>query len=279
MFKKNLVKKINRMLTILLAVLLVPLFITIFYQRMQLEELLGTINRSQENEEDADRLICIVAKEIGADAPFECIKAQCVIARTNLFSAEETGTVFLEQMTIEELHELWDECFPENYAKFEEAVRSTEGETLQYKNHYIYAAFHAVSAGTTRNMKELYPDSEMPYLVSVPCYEDVGSKDYLSVLYLEKEIKILEKDSAGYVIKAEMDGQSYSGEEIREILSLKSANFTVTPKGKKVRIVTKGHGHGFGLSQHTAFKMAEEGADYKTILSYFFPGAELKAEE
>ena len=80
------------MLTILLLLLLIPLFLTIFCQKMQLEELLGNVNRTAEKEEDADMLFCIVAKEISADAPEECIKAQCVIARTNLKAAEEMGT-------------------------------------------------------------------------------------------------------------------------------------------------------------------------------------------
>ena len=91
MHRKNLAKRINTMLTILLLLLLIPLFLTIFCQKMQLEKLLGNVNRTAEKEEDADMLFCIVAKEISADAPEECIKAQCVIARTNLKAAEETG--------------------------------------------------------------------------------------------------------------------------------------------------------------------------------------------
>jgi stage II sporulation protein D len=47
----------------------------------------------------------------------------------------------------------------------------------------------------------------------------------------------------------------------------------------KIRIVTKGHGHGFGLSQYTAQKMAEKGEDYRNILQYFFPGTELENVE
>ena len=82
------------MLTILLLLLLIPLFLTIFCQKMQLEELLGNVNRTAEKEEDADMLFCIVAKEISADAPEECIKAQCVIARTNLKAQRRWGQNF-----------------------------------------------------------------------------------------------------------------------------------------------------------------------------------------
>lgn len=268
------------MLTILLLLLLIPLFLTIFCQKMQLEELLGNVNRTAEKEEDADMLFCIVAKEISADAPEECIKAQCVIARTNLKAAEEMGTERPGSMTMGELQELWGDYFSEAEGKIREAIQETDGETLQYRNHYIYAAYHAVSAGNTRNMEELYPDSDMPYLSGVACYEDAQSPDYLSVLYLDQEITIEEKDSAGYVTKAQMNGKSYTGEELRGELGLKSANFNVTElEPGKIRIVTKGHGHGFGLSQYTAQKMAEKGEDYRKILQYFFPGTELENVE
>ena len=268
------------MLTILLLLLLIPLFLTIFCQKMQLEELLGNVNRTAETEEDADMLFCIVAKEISADAPEECIKAQCVIARTNLKAAEEMGTELPGSMTMGELQELWGDYFSEAEGKIREAIQETDGETLQYRNHYIYAAYHAVSAGNTRNMEELYPDSDMPYLSGVACYEDAQAPDYLSVLYLDQEITIEEKDSAGYVTKVQMNGKSYTGEELRGELGLKSANFNVTElEPGKIRIVTKGHGHGFGLSQYTAQKMAEKGEDYRKILQYFFPGTELENVE
>ena len=280
MHRKNLAKRINTMLTILLLLLLIPLFLTIFCQKMQLEELLGNVNRTAETEEDADMLFCIVAKEISADAPEECIKAQCVIARTNLKAAEEMGTELPGSMTMGELQELWGDYFSEAEGKIKEAIQETDGETLQYRNHYIYAAYHAVSAGNTRNMEELYPDSDMPYLSGVACYEDAQAPDYLSVLYLDREITIEEKDSAGYVTKAQMNGKSYTGEELRGELGLKSANFNVTElEPGKIRIVTKGHGHGFGLSQYTAQKMAEKGEDYRNILQYFFPGTELENVE
>lgn len=280
MHRKNLAKRINTMLTILLLLLLIPLFLTIFCQNMQLEELLGNVNRTAETEEDADMLFCIVAKEISADAPEECIKAQCVIARTNLKAAEEMGTELPGRMTMGELQELWGDYFSEAEGKIKEAIQETDGETLQYRNHYIYAAYHAVSAGNTRNMEELYPDSDMPYLSGVACYEDAQSPDYLSVLYLDQEITIEAEDSAGYVTKAQMNGKSYTGEELRGELGLKSANFNVTElEPGKIRIVTKGHGHGFGLSQYTAQKMAEKGEDYRKILQYFFPGTELENVE
>ena len=263
-----------------LAIIFLCSFVQLRIAKVNLVTGTQELQHLAEKEEDADMLFCIVAKEISADAPEECIKAQCVIARTNLKAAEEMGTELPGSMTMGELQELWGDYFSEAEGKIKEAIQETDGETLQYRNHYIYAAYHAVSAGNTRNMEELYPDSDMPYLSGVACYEDAQAPDYLSVLYLDQEITIEEKDSAGYVTKAQMNGKSYTGEELRGELGLKSANFNVTElEPGKIRIVTKGHGHGFGLSQYTAQKMAEKGEDYRKILQYFFPGTELENVE
>lgn len=62
-----------------------------------------------------------------------------------------------------------------------------------------------------------------------------------------------------------------TGEEFRKKIGLPSSDFTIAIRDEKVRIVTKGQGHGFGLSQYTAEKMAERGNGYEEILNYFFP--------
>ena len=50
------------------------------------------------------------------------------------------------------------------------------------------------------------------------------------------------------------------GETFRNRLSLPSACFELTLIEEDVRLVTMGNGHGFGLSQYTAGKMAEAGS-------------------
>lgn len=47
----------------------------------------------------------------------------------------------------------------------------------------------------------------------------------------------------------------------------------VSPPG---RITTRGVGHGIGLSQNTANRMAEEGKQADEILQFFFEGCEIQ---
>lgn len=292
MQKKIVIKKLNNLLTGFLLLLLVPLFFTVFYQKMQIEEMSGSTRTGEM------QFVGIVAKEISAGAPEELLKAQAVIARTNLLAAREAKTEEPEGFSQAEMQKLWGENFAQIYQRIENAIQATEGETLQYENHFIYAAYHALSAGTTRNMRELYPDAKMPYLCSVDCYEDSSAKDYLQVFYWEQEeflqkcraaypeaeieevsqISVALKDQAGYALEIQIGNETDTGEEFRKKMGLPSSNYAIAVRDENVRIVTKGQGHGFGLSQYTAEKMAERGSGYEEILSYFFPGAKLERE-
>jgi stage II sporulation protein D len=88
-------------------------------------------------------------------------------------------------------------------------------------------------------------------------------------------IQIDSRDTAGYVLWLTVGGRAVAGEEFREKMELNSSCFSIKQLEDGVRIVTKGIGHGFGLSQNQAEYMAEAGSDYKEILRYFYPEAEI----
>ena len=291
--KRSAMQKINAVLSAMIFIVLLPVFFTILFQKLQLEDVIGKGKKSG-LEEEAE-LVGIVAKEIGIRYSRECMKAQCVIARTNLWSARQSGTAEPEALTTGEMQELWGDEYISCYEMIQELLEETAGETLKYNGKYIYAAYHSISAGNTRNMKELYLDSDMPYLTSVACHGDTAAADYLSVNcwstadFLElcrvklgteetltiNGINVTERDSEGYVLKIQVGQTVYDGEEFRKQLGLQSAHFSMTELDGTVRVVTMGLGHGFGLSQYTAELMAKEGKSYTEILQYFYPGAEI----
>ena len=131
-----------------------------------------------------------------------------------------------------------------------------------------------MSAGKTRSGKEVLGDVAFDYLQSVPCNKNVENENFLQTKYFEKsetsQLQILERDSAGYVTKVSWNGQSYSGEQLRDALGLASANFEIE-NGEHYSITTKGIGHGFGFDQYYANYMAQEmGMDYMNLISYFY---------
>ena len=70
--------------------------------------------------------------------------------------------------------------------------------------------------------------------------------------------------------------EEMSGEEFREMYGLASSCFEFQQFENDARIITKGVGHGLGLSQYTANEMAKNGKTCEEILQFFFPGTEIK---
>ena len=84
--------------------------------------------------------------------------------------------------------------------------------------------------------------------------------------------------SSGYVDSLPVCGQTVQGTALRKALGLRSACFTVVCQSGTFSFTTRGYGHGVGMSQWGAKALAEQGADYRTILAHYYPGTELRGE-
>ena len=60
------------------------------------------------------------------------------------------------------------------------------------------------------------------------------------------------------------------------VFSLNSTCFSIKEVDGEVRIVTKGYGQGYGMSQYGANEMAKQGSTYKEILEYYYSGIDWK---
>lgn len=275
--KKKLEKKINLLLSLLIILLLLPLSLTIMLQKMKFQDLIEKTDVTQITEE-AEKMeaevLRIVAKEIPVNSSREAILAQTVIARTNLYAAKKNNTAAPEMFELEEMRQLWAEEFENFYRILEDDVAKTKGQVLLWNGDYIYAAFHAISAGETRTMAEVYENSTMPYLQKIACPKDVAAEGYIAVQYFSPEemgdAKVVLRDESGYVQTVQQGEETLSGDAFREKYQLNSACFSIAQAGQQIRIVTKGLGHGLGLSQYTAEQMAQEGKTYQEILAYFY---------
>ena len=68
----------------------------------------------------------------------------------------------------------------------------------------------------------------------------------------------------------------FTGQELRRLLGLRSAIFTIAYEDGAFRFTTHGYGHAVGMSQYGANAMAQNGATYEEILAYYYPGAVLR---
>ena len=85
----------------------------------------------------------------------------------------------------------------------------------------------------------------------------------------------VQRSAAGAVTDVTVGGEPISGNQLRTILGLRSACFTMAFEGDAVTFSVTGYGHGVGMSQYGANVMAAEGSDYRAILAHYYPGTML----
>ncbi len=277
-------EKIKLLGAVLLLVVLVPYMVTLFFHG----DNAGFFKQHDSIKKMEEKVVLLASEEISGQAQVEAIKAQAVIARTRLYlqpDLEVTGN---------------QENLAENGEQIRFCVEETKGEILTCKGVPIDAAFHKVSAKLTRNAAEVAGQEDKSYLKSVDSSMDIASEEYLTIFFIDNyqlaqaiksivgeetvreetvltDLVIQERDSANYVTKVKYGNHVINGEALRQQLGLSSSAFYLSEVGGKVRIMTKGHGHGLGLSQYGAEALAKEGKKYEEILKYYYTGVEIVA--
>lgn len=275
---------------IVLLFLLLPYLLTVIIQGR--EEC--PINREIPLEEYT---AAVAASEIAWDYPRETVKAQIIIARNQLYLKQKAGK---EQELIEKAAENlrqkeMNDRELEQFRVFQEAADETKGQLLKLNDEIKELPYHALSQGKTRDGKEVLGEN-FAYIPSVETPKDIDSPLYIEGCYfsledMEKRIKkqyggfslgedkiieIKSADALGYVMEIQIGNLEFQGEQVKEMLGLPSACFTVQRLENQVRFLCRGIGHGIGLSQYTAKQMALEGKSYRDILKYFFPEMEIR---
>lgn len=248
-----------------------------------------------------DYIFGVVAAEMPALYEVEAIKAQAVAAysfacRRKAQNTYEGYDISADPkkdqsyISLEDVRAKWGQSADQYEEKIRSAIKSVLGKTVNYKGQIALTPYHAISSGKTESAENIW-GSEYKYLTSVDSVCDKLSPNYLSVASFSfDEIKNLlggefdfssgdikcEKTDVGTVKNLTVSGAQISGQELREKLSLRSANFTVKTEENTVIFEVKGYGHGVGMSQYGADYMAKQGADYIEILKHYYKGVTVK---
>lgn len=67
-------------------------------------------------------------------------------------------------------------------------------------------------------------------------------------------------------------GVTVKGAQVRSALGLRSACFEWEEADGKITFYVTGYGHGVGLSQYGANRMAQQGSGYQEILTHYYTG-------
>lgn len=264
-------------------------------------------NRTDELEM-RDYIICCLAAEMPAAYEREALCAQALASVTlarymlenNKGKEELHGAVITADaktnqgyMTVEEMRSRWGDDFETYYRKLCSAADEVLAYTVTYNGKPAMTAFHAVSPGFTEDAQNVW-DKSIPYLVSVDSSGDTGSPKYLSTSVFDKvdiikklSLKELSGDEtawvsgesytkAGTLRSIKIGDKTFTGEELRNILELRSAAITVTVRDGKFMFETKGYGHGVGMSQYGANCLAKEGKTWREIIAHYYPGTKIE---
>ena len=255
-------------------------------------------------------LIGLTAVQIPDGYPKEAAKAQAILARTALYremdgaDSIEESALDMDYLEPEQIESRFEAAgMPEYYQTICEAVRESAGQVAIWNGDYIEPLFHAISAGRTRE-----GDKAHPYLESVAAKEDESAGGYLTRQSMAREelkkrleeglnalgehpdladleedrileeIQIVKRDSAGYVEMVQVGEETYSGDAVRYALGLPSPAFSLEEDGDKIRCITYGRGHGYGLSQYGAELLAERGSSADEILKHYYKNIQIVSE-
>lgn len=249
-----------------------------------------------------DYLRSVVPEEMPVDWPAEAIKAQSVAARS--FALASCGRHAGEGYDLcTTTHcQLYTGTAAEKSAS-NAAIKATRGEVLTYGGKPIEALFHTDSGGMTENSEDVW-GSHVPYLraakdtpaKTMPWTKTISRADLerklaakghdigkvrsvaLSPLAIGRAAK--DRTASGRVktmtVKGTKGTATLSGTTWRSLLGLKSTLFDAKLTKDAVTFTGYGSGHGLGISQWGAERMATRGASYADILHHYYTGTKLQ---
>ncbi|HML32789.1 SpoIID/LytB domain-containing protein [Sporomusa sphaeroides] len=246
----------------------------------------------------------VVAGEMKNDWPVEALAAQAIIARTFTLEAMETKGGVPERGTqastdIKEFQAYNAKAVNDNVKK---AVQMTRGMVLTYQGKPIKGWFHASAGGITATAKEglNYREAEPPYIESVQSPDELAPADIKNwTIVFPKEavmaamakmgkkvndissIEITQKGPSGRAVMLRVNREvEVSGPELRVALDstkLKSMLLDKIEVGEEnVTFAGKGYGHGVGMSQWGANRMAKDGKKPEEIVTHYFKGVKVE---
>lgn len=247
-----------------------------------------------------DYVVGVLAGEMPISFEEEALKAQAVVARTyalkrvlNNNSEYDVVDTTKNQVYLDDeyLRDKWGKNYEKYIEKIRKVVSETSHEYIFFEDKIIDAMFFSTSVGMTENSEEIFPN-ELPYLRSVSSTwdEDVSPvfkenykftlKKFYELLGLKYNSKLTitktSVTSTGRVKEIKINGKTFTGKKIQQLLDLRSNYFSIAKVGDNVQIETKGYGHGVGMSQYGANGMAKEGYKYEDIIKHYYQDVEIK---
>jgi stage II sporulation protein D len=232
-------------------------------------------------------LASIVGAEMG-ESPFEAQKAQAIVSRTYLF----------RNLRRHQLHDFCDLTHCQVYRGTETetdaskaAVAETAGMLLYDKSMIAEIYYHSTCGGKTADFSSIFEGDNETLIAVADSNYCQASPHFQWEWYLSEdkapfqEILVSRRGQDDRVTEVIVDGIPERGWQFRMRIAqvygwnkLRSSWFTVDKQNGAFRFSGHGLGHGLGMCQWGARKLAEEGKSAEEILRHYFPKLQLRSE-
>ena len=249
----------------------------------------------------------VVLSEMPASFAPEALKAQAVAARTFACrqmagGKHENADVCAQSAccqacrTVEDLRARYEDSFETAWDKASAAVQETKDEVLTYEGALIDAVYFSCSGGSTEDAAAVW-GTDVPYLRAVESPGEQDAARYESRVCVTAEtfaetlraldasvqlsgdpggwVQSVTRTAGGGVDTLTAGGRPFSGTQLRKAFGLNSTRFTLLYEDGAFSFDVLGYGHRVGMSQYGADAIARLGFDYKTILRFYYRGAEI----
>ena len=247
-----------------------------------------------------DYLLGVVPSEMPDRFGLEALKAQAVAARSYALHARDQG----QRLYADQRSQVYGGIKAESLISTR-AVKQTAGEVLKLGDATLSAWYHSTCGGRTRPARDIFPNAPSGAIDRSVLCEDCRDSPHFAWTRALPAAAVC--DALG-LSPGRLDAVTFkpaafpardesvtvrvggrqataSGDDFRARLSsgkpyaeqLLSTLWAAPPRveGETLVIEGRGWGHGVGLCQYGARGRAGRGLDYRDILSWYYPGAEL----
>ncbi|KAF1085824.1 Amidase enhancer precursor [Sporotomaculum syntrophicum] len=248
----------------------------------------------------------VVAAEMEPTWPENALAAQAILART--FTMEN-----IKAQRVKKLHGTDASTDIEEFQaynpsrindKVRQAVASTRGQVITYRGNYVKGWFSACDGGISATAQEglAYTKEPTPYIKAGAedgCLANTvpENKNWRVELPLQQvraavqqisgadpgnisSVNIVEKGPSGRATKIQLGSATVSGPNLRLALGSDKVRSTLITgaqvQGNNLVLEGKGFGHGVGLCQWGANKLASEGKTPQEIIKFYYKDVDIQ---
>ena len=246
-----------------------------------------------------DYLKGVLRQEVSHRWPMHTLLAQAIAARTYALYGREANKSSEFDVTAGVSSQMYGGVHSETW-RTGRAVVHTTGKILIFKGKIFPTYYHATCSGHTEDASRLWNIDIMP-LKGRRCdfcresphfswkremmFSDIESKLEGSKFSVKKikNILIEDRNNSGRIMQLKIidsDGaKSISAKDFRQLLGsdkIRSTNFSVEVKGARAHFKGFGWGHGVGMCQWGAYRMAKSGYRFDQILVFYYPESKIQ---